>query len=151
VTQKVHHNTRKAVELALAKKQISRASYEAILRGELSLAQAKDRGREGGPDARTSRSGAGAATEGPRKGRERPQERSQESTEIPPPPTSRISKDDATQECWCGCREQTKPHRRWRPGHDQRAKGIIKRAVTAGKTDELSNRLRDYGRERWLI
>jgi hypothetical protein len=111
------------------------------------MTEARKIERERAPDAPTSRSGAGAATEGPRKRRERPQE----GTRVPPQPTSRITKDDATQECWCGCGERTKPHRRWKPGHDQRAKGIINRAAAAGKTDELSNRLRDYGRERRLI
>jgi hypothetical protein len=111
------------------------------------MKKAKELGRDRGPGARTSRSGAGAATEGPRKGRERPQE----GTGAPPQPTSRISKDDTTQECWCGCGSWTSPGRRFRPGHAQRAKGIIKRAVAAAKGDQLSNRLRAYGRERRLI
>lgn len=67
------------------------------------------------------------------------------------PIESRMSKDDTTQECWCGCGERTKPNRRWRPGHDQRAKGIIKRAVREGKLDELTDRQRDYAEERNLI
>jgi hypothetical protein len=144
---KVHHQTERGARIALAKKQISQASYEAVLAGTLSLAQAKELGCEGGPEAATSRGGSGAGTEQHPQDRERPLE----GVGIPPQPTSRISKDDATQECWCGCGEQTKPHRRWKPGHDQRAKGSIKRAVAAGKVDELSDRLRDYGRERGLI
>jgi hypothetical protein len=150
---KVHHQTERGARIALAKKEISRASYEAVLRGEISLAQAKELGREGGPDAPTSRGGSRAATERLARvsAEHSREERPQEGTDTPPEPTSRISKDDATQECWCGCGEQTKPHRRWKPGHDQRAKGIIKRAAAAGKTHELSDRLRDYGRERGLV
>jgi hypothetical protein len=64
---------------------------------------------------------------------------------------SRISKDDARQQCWCGCEQLTSPNRRWLPGHDQRAKGIIKRAIKEGKVDELSPRLREYGAERGLL
>jgi hypothetical protein len=150
---KVHHQTERGARIALAKKLISQESYEAVLAGTLSLAQAKELGGEGAPGARTSRSGSGTATERlARVSAEHScEERPQEGTDTPPEPTSRISKEDATQECWCGCGEQTKPHRRWKPGHDQRAKGIIKRAAAAGKTHELSDRLRDYGRERRLV
>lgn len=119
---KVHGNTLKAADMSLAKKEISPASHEAVREGRLSLEEARDLGRDAGPDS-----------------------------EAPPKPESRISKDDATQECWCGCGEWTKPNRRWRPGHDQRAKGIIKRTVEADKTAELSDRLREYGVERGLI
>jgi hypothetical protein len=148
VTQKVHGNTRKAADMALAKRLVSRSSHEAILAGTLTLAQARELGRDRGPhDTGQASSGREGATERPPEGRERPQE----GTEIPPQPASRISKDDATQECWCGCRQRTSPGRRFRPGHDQRAKGIIKRAVAAGRGDNLSDRLRDYGQERGLI
>ena len=147
MTQKVHHQTKQGARIALANEQISRASYEAILAGTLTLAEARELGRARGPEAATSRGSSGAGTESARVGLERPQDR----RNAPPQPISRISKDDATQECWCGCGEQTKPHRRWKPGHDQRAKGSIKRAVAAGKVDELSDRLRDYGQERGLI
>lgn len=117
---KVHGNTKKAADMSLAKKEISPESHAAVHEGSLSLEEARNLGRDTGPDT-------------------------------PPKPESRISKDDATQECWCGCGEWTKPNRRWRPGHDQRAKGIIKRAVEARKTDELSERLQEYGDERGLI
>lgn len=120
MTEQVHHQTRKAADMSLAKKEISPESYAAMLAGELKLEEARNLGRDKGPDA-------------------------------PPTPISRTSKDDATQECWCGCGERTKPNRRWRPGHDQRAKGTILRAVREGKTDELSDRLREYGEERGLI
>jgi hypothetical protein len=145
---KVHHQTRKAADISLAKKQITPASYRAVLDGEISLQAARDLGRDRGPyDTDQASSGPGAVTEGPRTDRERPQE----DTDAPHQLPSRISKDDATQECWCGCGERTNPHRRWKAGHDQRGKGIISRAVAAGRTGELSDQLRDYGRERGLI
>jgi hypothetical protein len=64
---------------------------------------------------------------------------------------SHISKDDTRQLCWCGCEELTSPNRRWKPGHDSRGKGIIKRAVEDGKVGELSPQLKEYGAERGLI
>jgi hypothetical protein len=64
MTDKVHGNTKRAARIALAKKQISQESYEAILRGELSLADGKALGCEGGPDTPEDRSGSGAGTEG---------------------------------------------------------------------------------------
>jgi hypothetical protein len=145
--RKIDGRTKRAADMALAKKQISRGSYEAVLAGTLTLAEARKIERERAPDAPSSRGGSGAATEHARRGRERPQE----GTGVPPQPTSRMSKDDTTQACWCGCGSWASPGKHWRPGHDQRAKGIIKRAVTAGKADELSDRLRDYGQERGLI
>jgi hypothetical protein len=153
VTQKVHHQTERGARIALDKKQISQESYEAILQGELSLAEARELGRDRWPHDTGQASGGheeGRKTPG-RSSAERAQERPQDSTEVPPQPISRISKDDTTQECWCGCGSWASPGKHWRPGHDQRAKGIIKRAVTAGKADELSDRLRDYGQERGLI
>jgi hypothetical protein len=145
---KVHHNTRKAADINLAKRQISPASYRAVLAGEISLQAARDLGRDRGPDD------TGRASGGSRRTSERAperRERPQEGTMTPSRLTSRISKDDATQECWCGCGQRTKPHRRWRVGHDQRAKGIIQRAIAAGNTHELSDRLREYGAERGLV
>jgi hypothetical protein len=47
--------------------------------------------------------------------------------------------------------ELTSPNKRWKPGHDQRGKGIIKRAVKEGKVGELSPQLREYGAERGLF
>ena len=69
----------------------------------------------------------------------------------PPQPVSRIPKNDTRQYCWCGCEQLTSPDRRWKPGHDSRGKGIIKRAIKEGKVAELSPQLRGYGAERGLI
>lgn len=118
---KVHHMTAKAARNALAGKQISPESYAAVLRDELSLDEAKDLGRDRGPKGE-------------------------------PLPASTIGKDDTTQECWCGvCGEQTKPGRRFLAGHDQRTKGIIKRAIRAGEIESLTERQREYAEERNLI
>ena len=90
---KVHHNTRKAAELALAKRLISRSSYEAILRGELSLAEAKELGPDRGPhDTGQASGGPGTATETPRRSR-------------------------TPRRCMCSCGGMTKGGR-FLPGHD---------------------------------
>ncbi len=119
--KKVNGNTILATKLALDRKAISEESHAAVLAGTLSLQEAKDLGRDAGPDGLTG----------------------------PTPKT--LSKDEKGQRCWCGCDSWTKPNRRWLPGHDQRAKGIITRAVREGKEDELSDRLREYAAERYLI
>ena len=61
----VHHQTRKAADIALAKRTISRASYDAILAGEISLQAARDLGREGGPTPADASVRPGTATETP--------------------------------------------------------------------------------------
>jgi hypothetical protein len=146
--KKVHGNTRKAADMALAKRLISRSSHEAILAGTLTLEEARKLGRDRGPyDTGRASSGSRTATERTPEGRERPQE----GTGAPPQPVSRISKDDSRQLCWCGCEELTSPNRKWKPGHDQRGKGIITRAVKEGKVEELSLQLREYAEERGLL
>ena len=63
-----------------------------------------------------------------------------------------VSKNDRTQECWCGvCGQQTSPGRRFRAGHDQRAKGMIVKAVREGTLDRLSEKLQEYAAERDLV
>ncbi len=114
----VHHQTKKAADMALAKRTISPDSHKAIHEGRISLEEARELGREGSPFA---------------------------------PAKKTISKDEKGQSCWCSCGSWTKPNRRWLPGHDQRAKGIIMRAVREGTLDELSDQLREYAAERDLI
>ena len=150
--QKVDGRTRRAADIALAKRTISRASYDAILAGTLSLQEGKEYGRNRGPDCPEGRSGLGRSSSGTRSASAGDTEAPQDAPpRTPPQPVSRMSKDDATQACWCGCRSWASPGKRWRPGHDQRAKGIIKRAVREGKTGELSPQLREYGAERGLL
>jgi hypothetical protein len=147
---KVDGRTKRALDMAIARKQVSQESYRAVLAGTLALREAKAMGRDGAPaaDAAQGISGPGTATETAREGQEQPANAPQDS---PPRPVSRISKDDATQQCWCGCQQLTSPDRRWLPGHDQRAKGIIERAAREGKAEELSDRLKEYGAERGLV
>ncbi len=46
---KAHHATKKAADIAIAKKQISPDSYRAVLAGQISLQDARELGREGSP------------------------------------------------------------------------------------------------------
>jgi hypothetical protein len=143
--KKIDGRTKRALDMAIARKQVSQESYCAVVRGELSLQRAKELGRYGTPtDTPEGRSGPGTAGTTARGA-------SGDAPDTPPQPASRISKDDTRQFCWCGCEQLTSPGKRWRPGHDQRAKGVIKRAVKEGKLEELSDQLREYGVERKLI
>jgi hypothetical protein len=131
---KVHGNTRKAADMALAKRLISRSSHEAILRGELSLAAGKILGRDRGPNTPEGPSGSGAATEGPRKG-------SVEGTEAP-------------RTCLCGCHEPMRGKKsRFRPGHDARLLGELKRNLQKDpllRNERFTDEQREYARERGL-
>ena len=113
MTDKVHHQTRKAADISLAKRRISPASYRAVLAGEITLQAARDLGRDRGPDDTGRASGGpGTAT-----GRVRSAS-AEDGTDTPPQPVSRISKNDRSRECMCGCDRTT--HGRFSPGHDQR-------------------------------
>ncbi len=144
---KIDGRTKRALDMAIARKQVSQESYRAVLAGTLTLQEAKAIGRDGAPaaDATGGSGGPGTATETARSTSAGGAE------DARPQPVSRISKDDATQQCWCGCQQLTSPNRRWRPGHDQKGKGLIRRAVREGKTGELSPKLRMYGAERGLL
>jgi hypothetical protein len=132
VTRKVHHQTERGARIALAKKQISQESYEAILAGTLTLAKAKELGREGVPGASARRGGSGAATERPPEGQERPQ--------------------DGTGACLCGCGELVK--NKFRPGHDQRLFGELKRNLERDpllRNERFTDEQKAYAKERGLI
>ena len=146
----VHHATRKAANKDLTEGTITEQAHAAVLAGKMTLQEARNIGADPAP---TDTAGGAAVqdegTEAPRSasaqgGGDAPQD-------TPPQPVSRISKNERGQECWCGCGSWTSPKRRWRPGHDQRAKGIIKRAVREGKVNELDARLKEYGQERGVL
>jgi hypothetical protein len=46
---KAHHQTVRGARLSLARKEISQDSYRSVLAGRLSLAEARNLGRDGGP------------------------------------------------------------------------------------------------------
>ena len=98
---KIDGRTKRAADIALAKRTISRASYDSILAGTLSLQEGKEYGRDRGPDASRHDGGPETVTEISRSAS------AEDSAYTPPQPISRIGKDDTTQECWCGCQQLT--------------------------------------------
>jgi hypothetical protein len=69
---KVHGNTKKAADMALARREISRDAHKAVHEGKISLAQARELDRDRGPhDTGQASSGREGATERPPEGRER--------------------------------------------------------------------------------
>jgi hypothetical protein len=137
----VHHQTIRGARLALARKGISQESYRAVLRGELSLADAKEHGRGRGPDAPVGNSGQDEAVETP--GRTS----AEDAPDTPPQPVSRISKDDRSRLCLCSCGRRTKGGR-FLPGHDVRmvtlGKGYVHGEVEP--TEEQMEYLRESGK-----
>lgn len=136
MTRKVHHQTERGARIALAKKQISRASYEAILAGRLTLDDGKALGRDRGPDSPERQSGSGAATESARE--ERPQAGTQSGAY-----------------CLCGCEEPVRGKKsRFRPGHDARLYGELKRNLEKDpllRNERFSHEQKAYAKERKLI
>ena len=136
---KAHHQTVRGARLALARRQVSQKSYRAVLAGEITLQQAKAIGRDGAPatDIGQSPSGPGTATEispsastgGTQDGADRP-----------PQPLSRISKDDRTRSCLCGCRRETRGL--FARGHDMAMYRVAREHLTEGR--ELSDEQREY-------
>jgi hypothetical protein len=46
----VHHQTKRGADLAIATQEISQESHKAVIAGEITLAEAKELGRNAGPD-----------------------------------------------------------------------------------------------------
>ena len=128
MTQKVHHQTERGARIALAKRQISRASYEAVLAGTLTLAEAKELDRDRGPD------GTGRPSGGHEEGRKTPRE------------------GRTARPCLCSCGGTTKGGR-FLPGHDARLHGELKRNLKNDpllRNERYSDEQRQYAVERGL-
>jgi hypothetical protein len=133
----IHHQTARGARNALAHRLISQESYRAVLRGELSLADAKSLGRDRGPDTPEDSSGPGTATEIP--GRASAED-NQGGADMLPQPVSRISKDDRTRTCMCGCGRETRG--RFAMGHDQAMFRVAREHLEEGQ--ELTGDQREY-------
>ena len=132
MTQKVHHQTERGARIALAKKQISQESYEAVVAGMLTLAEAKELGREG-PQ------GAARVAAVQDEARRRPR-------------STRAGGMQGGAYCLCGCREPVK--NRFRPGHDARLYGELKRNLKRDpllRNERFTDGQREYARQRGLI
>ena len=58
----IHHQTEKGADLAIARKEISQESHKAVLEGRISLVEAKEIGRNAGPDGAVSQQTVKAST-----------------------------------------------------------------------------------------
>lgn len=54
----IHHATKRGADMSLARREISQESHAAVLKGELSLHEARDLGRNAGPDGQVGQSTA---------------------------------------------------------------------------------------------
>jgi hypothetical protein len=130
---KVHHATKKAADIAIAKKQISPASHRAVLAGQISLQDARELGRSGTP-----RSTAQGTTV------------QEEATETSGTPT-----DTPGQRCLCGCGRVPRGKKsRFVQGHDSRLHGELKRNLEKDpllRNERFTDEQRAYARERGLI
>ena len=124
----VHHQTVRGARLSLARKEISQASFRAVLAGELSLPDAKRLGRDGGPTPADAREGQERATGIP--GRQAPH-------------------------CLCGCGQRpTSPRSRFVQGHDHRLYGDLKRNLKSDpllRNQRYNDAQRRYAVERGLV
>jgi hypothetical protein len=126
---KVDGRTKRALDMAIARKQVSQESYRAVIRGELSLQEAKELGRDRRPDD------TGRASHGPGRASERPRE-----GRTPRP-------------CLCSCGGITKGGR-FLPGHDARLHGELKRQLRSDpllRSDKFTDEQRRYAVERGLV
>ena len=126
---KVHHMTAKAARHALAHRLISQDSYRSILRGEISLAEAKSLGRDRGPDD------TGQASSGHEEGRKTPRE------------------GRTARPCLCSCGGMTKGGR-FLPGHDARLCSELVAQIKKGdvllRSERITAEQRRYAVERGL-
>ena len=136
---KIHGNTKKAADMAIAKKQISRPSYDAVLAGTLALAEAKSLGRDRGPD--TTQASGGQRTPTGRTGSD-----DRTMPDVPPQPVSRISKGDRSRHC-IACGGLTKGGR-FHPGCDAKMHRLAREYVLGERelTDEQLSYIESSGK-----
>ncbi len=120
---------KRALDMAIARKQVSQESYRAVLVGKLTLQQAKELGRSGAPTHTPQASdGPRQAPSGPREGRQ-------------PRP------------CLCSCGGTTRGGR-FLPGHDARLHGEPKRNLEKDpllRNERFTEEQKAYARERGLL
>jgi len=113
---KIHHMTAKAARTALANRLISQDSYRAVLRGEISLAEARELGPDRGPHD------TGQASGGHEEDRKTPRE------------------GRTPRRCMCSCGGMTKGGR-FLPGHDARLRSELVAQINKGDVLLRSERI----------
>jgi len=127
--RKLDGRTRRALDMAIAKRQISQASYRAAIEGKITLQRAKELGRGRGPDDVSEASD----------GQEKPRKRAREGRTPRP--------------CLCSCGGTTKGGR-FLPGHDARLYGELKRNLQNDpllRNERYNDAQRRYAVERGLV
>jgi hypothetical protein len=136
---KIDGRTKRALDMAIARKQVSRGSYRAVLAGTLTLQEAKAIGRDGGPAT-----DAAQGISGPGRGRETAETPQEQPTDAP---------QGTPRSCLCGCGETTRGGR-FKPGHDARLYGELKRNLEKDpllRNERFTEEQRGYARERGLL
>ena len=131
--------TKRALDMAIARKQVSQESYRAVLAGEITLRRAKELGRSGAPTDTTQ-----ASSSGPGRGQETAGTPQEQPTDSPQNPR---------RSCLCGCGETTRGGR-FKPGHDARLHGELKRNLQKDpllRNERFTEEQRAYARERGLL
>jgi hypothetical protein len=131
---KIDGRTKRALDIAIAKRQVSQDSYRAVLAGEITLQRAKELGRDRGPADTAQGSGdQDEARTGPRSA------------------TGDTSTSGAY--CLCGCGETTRGGR-FKPGHDARLHSELKRNLDKDpllRNERFTDEQRRYAVERGLV
>jgi hypothetical protein len=142
--KKIDGRTKRALDMAIARKQVSQGSYRAVIRGEISLADAKAIGRDGAPatDAPEGRSGLETATGTPRS------DSAEQDMDTPPAPKSRISKNGRSRLYLCGC-QQYAAGGLFRVGHGMAMFRVAREYLEeSGKMERVRARLAEEERKR---
>ena len=137
-TSKIDGRTRRALDMAIARKQVSQESYRAVLAGTLTLQRAKELGRSGAPTDTTQ------GSSGPGRGRETAGTAQERPTDAPV---------GTGRSCLCGCGGTTRGGR-FKPGHDSRLHGELKRNLEKDpllRNERFTEEQKAYGVERGLI
>ncbi len=113
---KVHGNTKKAADMALARREISRESHKAVHEDKITLAEARELGRDRGPHD------TGQAGSGQEEGRKTPRE------------------GRTPRRCMCSCDGMTKGGA-FLPGHDARLRAELVAQIKKGDVLLRSDRI----------
>ena len=135
---KLDGRTKRALDMAIARKQVSQESYRAVLAGTLTLQRAKELGRSGAPTDTTQ------GSSGPGRGQETAGTPQEQPTDAP---------QGTGRSCLCGCGETTRGGR-FKPGHDARLHGELKRNLEKDpllRNERFTEEQRSYACERGLI
>ena len=132
--------TKRALDMAIARKQVSQESCRAVLAGEITLRRAKELGRSGAPtDAAQGTTVQEEATETLRTPQEQPKDGPQ----------------GIGRSCLCGCGQRPKSSRsRFVQGHDDRLYGELKCNLEKDpllRNERFTDEQRAYAKERGLL